>query len=198
MSVQGRTTKTAKSPSGYLFAVFAVPLQHTRAHGRGVFACLRGHRVVDVDTKGEVTAIRRAVMAERDDPRPMLPAPAPDAPWLPEMAAFNEVLGKSKDRIPPARNINGDAARVRCGAQAADKQDVAGPQQPGEMAHDGLGGQAPIEDEVWQCARGDFEREGVGMRQAVVGVALGGGAGLRVWPATEAEIAEMLPDTLGA
>jgi hypothetical protein len=43
----------------------------------------------------------------------MLPVPAPNAPWLPVMAAFNEVLSKSKDRIPPARNINGATARVQ-------------------------------------------------------------------------------------
>jgi hypothetical protein len=52
-------------------------------------------------------------IAERTDPRPMLPVPAPDAPWLPVMAAVNEVLGKSMDRIPPARNVNGDTARVQ-------------------------------------------------------------------------------------
>jgi hypothetical protein len=56
---------------------------------------------------------RELRIAERTDPRPMLPVPAPDAPWLPEMAAYNEVLGKSRDRIPPARNINGDTARVQ-------------------------------------------------------------------------------------
>ena len=56
---------------------------------------------------------RELRLAERTDPRPMLPVPAPDAPWLPEMAAYNEVLGKSRDRIPPARNINGDTARVQ-------------------------------------------------------------------------------------
>jgi hypothetical protein len=43
----------------------------------------------------------------------MLPVPAPDAPRLPEMAAYNDVPGKSRDRIPPARNINGDTARVQ-------------------------------------------------------------------------------------
>src|SRR4029077_7844941 len=43
-------------------------------------------------------------MAERDDPRPMLPEPAPNAQWLPEMAAYNCVLGQAKDRIPPPRN----------------------------------------------------------------------------------------------
>jgi hypothetical protein len=52
-------------------------------------------------------------LAERDDPRPMLPVPRTDAPFLPEMAAYNSILGRSKDRIPPARNIDGDTACVR-------------------------------------------------------------------------------------
>jgi hypothetical protein len=51
---------------------------------------------------------RKRRMAERKDPRPMLPAPALDAAWLPEMAVYNGVLSKSKDRIPPTRNIDGD------------------------------------------------------------------------------------------
>jgi hypothetical protein len=53
------------------------------------------------------------LLAERDDTRPMLPGPAADAPWLPVMAAINSVLSKSKDRIPPARNIDGDVVCVR-------------------------------------------------------------------------------------
>jgi hypothetical protein len=56
---------------------------------------------------------RQRWMAERDDPRPMLPAPAYDAPWVPQMDAVNSVLCKSNDRIPPCRNIDGDTACVR-------------------------------------------------------------------------------------
>jgi hypothetical protein len=57
---------------------------------------------------------RERRIAERADPRPMLPAALPDAPWLPEMAAYNEVLGKARDRLPPARNIvAGDLACVQ-------------------------------------------------------------------------------------
>jgi hypothetical protein len=52
-------------------------------------------------------------LAERDDPRPMLPVPASDAPFLPQMEALNLILGKSKDRIPPARNVDGDIVCVR-------------------------------------------------------------------------------------
>jgi hypothetical protein len=52
-------------------------------------------------------------MAERTDPRPMLPVPARDAEWLPQMSILNGVLGKSRDRNPPARDIEGNLVRVR-------------------------------------------------------------------------------------
>jgi hypothetical protein len=49
-------------------------------------------------------------MAERDDPRPMLEVPEPDAPWLPEMNTVSSVHAGSKDRIPPARGIGTEVA----------------------------------------------------------------------------------------
>jgi hypothetical protein len=52
-------------------------------------------------------------VAERVDPRPMIPAPAPDAPWLPQMEALNHVLGRCKSPEPPARDIDGFMAHVR-------------------------------------------------------------------------------------
>ena len=54
---------------------------------------------------------RRA--AERLDPRPAIPAPEPDAPWLPQMQALNDVLGHSTDLEPPARDIDGVMVQVR-------------------------------------------------------------------------------------
>jgi hypothetical protein len=45
--------------------------------------------------------------AQRNDPRPAIPVPAKDAPWLPIMDILNDVLGKSTDLKPPARNIEG-------------------------------------------------------------------------------------------
>lgn len=54
---------------------------------------------------------RRA--AERLDPRPRIPAPEPDAPWLPQMQALNDVLGHSTDLEPPARDIDGVMVQVR-------------------------------------------------------------------------------------
>jgi hypothetical protein len=54
--------------------------------------------------------LRERQAAERDDPRPMLPAPAPDAPWIPAVGTCNDVLSRSKDRIPPTRGISTEAA----------------------------------------------------------------------------------------
>jgi hypothetical protein len=54
---------------------------------------------------------RRA--AERTDPRPCIPAPQPDAPWLPQMEALNQILGCCKSPKPPARDIDGFMAHVR-------------------------------------------------------------------------------------
>jgi hypothetical protein len=53
---------------------------------------------------------RRA--AVRTDPRPQLPVPKRDAPWLPTMAALNDVLGSSTAREPPMRDIDGVVAAV--------------------------------------------------------------------------------------
>lgn len=49
-------------------------------------------------------------LAERDDPRPVINAPSENAPWLPTMAALNEVIGASTAAHPPARDIEGVAA----------------------------------------------------------------------------------------
>jgi hypothetical protein len=51
--------------------------------------------------------------AERTDPRPALLVPERDAPFIPEMDAYNAVLGKKRDRLPPARNIENQAARAQ-------------------------------------------------------------------------------------
>lgn len=50
--------------------------------------------------------------AERQDPRPLIQAPASDAPWLPQMELLNEVLGNSSDIEPPMRDIEGFVTQV--------------------------------------------------------------------------------------
>jgi hypothetical protein len=54
---------------------------------------------------------RRA--AERSDPRPQIPAPPADAPWLPQMQVLNDVLGKSRGPESPMRDVEGFVVQVR-------------------------------------------------------------------------------------
>ncbi len=56
---------------------------------------------------------RERQTAERQDPRPQIEAPASDAPWLPQMAVLNDVLGDSPAPEPPMRDIEGVIAQVR-------------------------------------------------------------------------------------
>jgi hypothetical protein len=56
---------------------------------------------------------RRRRLAERRDPRPRLPAPAPDGEFLPVMAVLNEILGQCRDPVPPFRDGDRDCAAVR-------------------------------------------------------------------------------------
>lgn len=55
--------------------------------------------------RARAEASRRA--AERDDPRPSIEAPLPDAPWLPVMSTLNEILGGSTSPEPPMRDGDG-------------------------------------------------------------------------------------------
>jgi hypothetical protein len=56
---------------------------------------------------------RNGRAAERRDPRPQIPAPAADAPWLPQMQVLNDVLGASHVAEPPMRDIDGAFVQVR-------------------------------------------------------------------------------------
>jgi hypothetical protein len=68
-------------------------------------------RQAKAEEEAEAARLRR--VAERSDLRPILPAPIPNAPWLPEVTAHNEVLAGSGAPIPPARNINLEMALAR-------------------------------------------------------------------------------------
>jgi hypothetical protein len=52
-------------------------------------------------------------LAERRDPRPLIPVPRLDAPWLPQVETINNVLGRSTAPEPPARDVDGAASRAR-------------------------------------------------------------------------------------
>jgi hypothetical protein len=85
-------------------------LKHTAASLAGVgvralAATLKAARQQQKAKKTRQEAERRA--AERRDPRPQLPAPARDAPWLPVMDAINEVLAASQADEPPTRDFDG-------------------------------------------------------------------------------------------
>jgi hypothetical protein len=56
---------------------------------------------------------RRRRLANRRDPRPVIPAPPPDDPWLPVMGLLNDVLSQSSDAVPPMRDIDGVATFTR-------------------------------------------------------------------------------------
>ena len=73
----------------------------TRAIGKR----LADERAEHAARRSQAEASRRA--AERDDPRPSLEAPLPDAPWLLVMATLNEVLGASTHAEPPMRDADG-------------------------------------------------------------------------------------------
>ena len=51
--------------------------------------------------------------AARIDPRPEIPAPAIDAPWLPQMLLLDDVLGNQEVAEPPMRNIDGMLSQCR-------------------------------------------------------------------------------------
>jgi hypothetical protein len=92
-------------------ALIAYAKERSGTGSRVISGQIKNARLAKSKERAEQERLRR--LAERDDPRPMLPAPSPDAPWLPEMGAYNDVLSKTKDRIPPARNIGIEAALAR-------------------------------------------------------------------------------------
>ena len=57
--------------------------------------------------------VREHHAAQRQDPRPQLQAPLPDAEAMPVMKTINEVLGAVGGRQPPSRDIEDEMARVR-------------------------------------------------------------------------------------
>jgi hypothetical protein len=52
-------------------------------------------------------------LAERNDPRPQVPCPPLDAPWLSEMGSINEVLAGTATASRPRRNIDDGLTRGR-------------------------------------------------------------------------------------
>jgi hypothetical protein len=80
-----------------------------------------GRRALDAKLKAATTEhaargeheARDQRAADRRDPRPQIPAPAPDGEWLPQMAVLNDILGGSDLPEPPMRDIDGVVTQVR-------------------------------------------------------------------------------------
>jgi hypothetical protein len=58
--------------------------------------------------------MRAVALANRVDPRPQHDAPLDNAPWLPEMEAYDAILGAVTGDIPPTRHIEDELNCVRC------------------------------------------------------------------------------------
>lgn len=58
---------------------------------------------------------REQQLAGRQDPRPPVPAPLPDAEWLPIVDLLNTAHARSTADEPPMRDRNGDLAQIRTG-----------------------------------------------------------------------------------
>jgi hypothetical protein len=80
-----------------------------------------GLRVIDAVLKAEqqqqaassAKAARDFRASRRQDPRLRIRAPFPDEPWLPQIEVLNEVIGTVVAVMPPSRDIDDDAMRVR-------------------------------------------------------------------------------------
>lgn len=72
---------------------------------RAIKKRLAAERAQHAERRRHAEADRRA--AERNDPRPSIDAPVPDAEWLPVMTTLNEVLGESRAAEPPMRDADG-------------------------------------------------------------------------------------------
>lgn len=64
-------------------------------------------------SKRQAEEAQQRRLAERKGKRPQIPAPLPDAPWLPQMQALNDVLGASRAPEPPMRDVEGTIVQVR-------------------------------------------------------------------------------------
>ena len=78
---------------------------------RAIDAALKAAQQQQAAQNAEAARARQA--ARRQDPRPYIPSPFPDEPWLPVMDVLNEVIGGVIAARPPARDIDGDAMQMR-------------------------------------------------------------------------------------
>ena len=89
----------------------AIAVKNSGVGPRALTAMLKTAHQEWEDARAREERERR--IAERQDQRPQIPAPAPDAEWLPTMAALNGVLGASQAAEPPMRDFEGYLTEVR-------------------------------------------------------------------------------------
>lgn len=85
--------------------------KRSKANKTTVNKVLKEARAEQTRQQAKQQAQQRA--ASRTDPRPIIDCPSTDAPWLPEMAKINDVLGLSSDGKPPLRDIEDGTSRAR-------------------------------------------------------------------------------------
>jgi hypothetical protein len=87
--------------------------KHTaECSGVGVQAVNQAYKEARAEQRAErLKEEEQRRLANRHDPRPQLPVPENDDPWLPVMDAANDVLGASDMLEPPMRNIDGENNR---------------------------------------------------------------------------------------
>ena len=64
--------------------------------------------------KQQKAAVRAMARMNRTDPRPQRDAPASNAPWIPEMEAYDAILKAATSDIPPSRHIEDELNCARC------------------------------------------------------------------------------------
>jgi hypothetical protein len=78
---------------------------------RAISATLKAARQQQAAEDAETE--RQFRILHRKDSRVRVRAPAPDEPWLPQAKIMNEVIGVVATALPPSRDIDDDAVRVR-------------------------------------------------------------------------------------
>jgi hypothetical protein len=107
----------------------------SRQTGIGILAIKRMHKAArKVRDEQEEEQRRQQRQAARSDPRPIVNAPKQDAPWLPEMRVYDEILCAVTDAVPPSRHADDELNCVRCtvfpGTHAFSSDDKDEPPAP--------------------------------------------------------------------
>ena len=78
---------------------------------RAINAMLKGAQKQHAAQQARAALAQYAAL--RRDPRPLIRAPFPDDPWLPQMDVLNEVISTVAAVMPPVRDIDDGTTRVR-------------------------------------------------------------------------------------